>query len=275
MRSLTSLVAGLVAVIAAIVTIPLFWVSTHVADEDGYVTFSSVLATDPELQAAVADYIADDYVQRGLLPAALQDLAASALTSVARGATDQPGFVTAWEQTQRSLHRSALDGGTQSGPLTVDLSPLSRFAVDRLDGRLPVQLDVPDGLEAPVGTTADRDRLQLVERTPTYSLLGLMIVLAAAAVCLVAARRRTIAVTGLGLGALVTAGVLRAATEIVVPDLIDRAESLSPFARSVQTLLLDRAGDSLAVWLEQVALVGAAAVLVGLLGRAVSGLRSR
>jgi hypothetical protein len=82
--------------VAAIVSVPLFWVSTNVVDEDGYVTFSSALATDRELQGAVAAYIADDYVQRGLLPAALQQTAAAALASVAQGTVDQPGFVRAW-----------------------------------------------------------------------------------------------------------------------------------------------------------------------------------
>ena len=271
MRSLSSFVAGVVAVLAAIVTVPLLWVSTHVVDEDGYVAFSSSIATDSELQGAVAAYLADDYVQRGLLPAALQETATSVLTTVARGTSDQPGFVTAWEQTQRSLHQSAFDDGT--GPLTVRLQPLSQFAADRVGTLLPVSLDVPVDLQAQVGTAGDREKLQEAERSRTYSLLGLMVVVVAATACLVAARRRTLAVAGLGLGALVVAGVLRVVVEIVLPDLVDRAETLSPFARAVQRLLLDRAADSLSGWLELIAVVGAGALLVGLLGRIASGLR--
>jgi hypothetical protein len=272
MRTLTSLVAGIVAVVAAIVSVPLFWLSTHVVDEDGYVTFSSSLATDRELQAAVAAYIADDYVQRGLLPAGLQETATSVLTSIAQGTADQPGFVRAWQETQRSLHASAFGDGT--GPLTVRLQPMGRFVADRVGSRLPVSLEVPADLQAPVGTAADRARIRQVERSQTYALLGLMVVLASAAVCLVAARRRTIAVAGLGLGALVTAGVLRVATEIVTPRLADRTETMSPFARSVQTLLLDRAAASLSTWLAWIALVGAGALLAGLLGRAAAAFRT-
>ena len=271
MRSLSSFVAGVVAVLAAVVTVPLLWVSTHVVDEDGYVAFSSSIATDSELQGAVAAYLADDYVQRGLLPAALQETATSVLTTVARGTADQPGFVTAWEQTQRSLHQSAFDDGT--GPLTVRLQPLSQFAADRVGTLLPVSLDVPVDLQAQVGTAGDREKLQEAERSRTYSLLGLMVVVVAATTCLVAARRRTLAVAGLGLGALVVAGVLRVVVEIVLPDLVDRAETLSPFARAVQRLLLDRAADSLSGWLELIAVIGAGALLVGLLGRIASGLR--
>ncbi len=271
MRTVTALVAGLVAVVVAIVTVPMFWVSTHVVDEDGYVTFSSSLATDDDLQAAVAAYLADDFVQRGLVPAPLQDTAAGVLTSVAQAAANQPGFVAAWDETQRSLHRSAFDDG--SGPLTVRLQPLGRFVADRAGDRLPVSLDVSTDLEAPVGTAADRSRLQQLERAQTYSLLGLMIVLAGAALCLVVARRRTLAVAGLGLGALVVAGVLRVATEIVAPQAVDRAEGLSSFAQQVQKLLVERAADSLSVWLEQIALVGAVALVAGLLGRIVVGFR--
>lgn len=271
MRSLASFVAGVVAVVVAIVTVPIFWISTHVADEDGYVAFSSSLATDADLQAAVAAYLADDYVQRGLLPSALQQTATSALTSVAQTTANQPGFVTAWEQTQRSLHRSAFGDGT--GPLTVGLSPMGQFVADRVGALLPVSLDVPADLTAPIGTAADRERLQQVERSKTYSLLGLMVVLAAGAICLVSARRRTTAVAGLGLGALVVAGVLRVATEVVTPELIDRADRLSPFARSVQQLLFDRAADSLAGWLGWIAVVGAGALLMGLLGRVASSVR--
>ncbi|MFC5676344.1 hypothetical protein [Aeromicrobium endophyticum] len=273
MRTFTSLVAGLVATVAAIVSVPLFWVSTNVVDEDGYVAFSSSLATDRELQAAVAAYIADDYVQRGLLPASLQQTAASVLTSVAQGTVDQPGFVRAWEQTQRSLHTSAFGDG--SGTLTVSLQPMMQFIAARVGSRLPISLDVTTDIQAPVGTSADRSRLRQVERSQTYALLGLMVVLASAALCLVSARRRTMAVAGLGLGALVTAGVLRVATEIVTPQLIDRAETLNPFARQVQKLLLDRASASLAAWLGWIALVGAVALLAGLLGRGAAALRSR
>ena len=271
MRSVLSFLAGVVATVAAIVTVPMFWVSTHLADEDGYVAFSSTVATDGELQRAVAARLVDDYVQRGLIPAGLETTATSVLVGIAQSTTDEPGFVRAWDETQRSLHRSAF--GDDTGPLTVPLQPLGRFVADRVGSALPVSLDVSTDVEAPVGTAADRRRLQPVERTRTYAPLGLIVVIAAAATCLVAARRRTWAIAGLGLGAVVTAGSLLAATEIVTPDLVDRAERLSPFARSVQKLLVEAAADSLDVWLGRIALGGAIALLVGLVGRLLSGMR--
>jgi hypothetical protein len=269
MRSVFAGVAGIVAVVVALVTVPLLWVSTHVADEDGYVTFSSQLATDDELQGAFVAFLVDEYVQRGVLPESLQEPATSALTVVTRTATNQPGFVEAWEQTQRDLHQSAFQD--DSGPLTVSLRPLATFVTERLGDGLPVALPVPPDLRAEVGTSQDRERLVWVERSRTYSLLGLMILLVAATASLVAARSRPVALAGLGIGALATAGVLRVVTEIVTPELIDRAETLSPFARSVQQLLVDRAAASLSDWLGWIAIGGAAAVVLGVLGRLVTG----
>ncbi len=269
MRSLSSVAAGIVALVAAIVTVPLLWVSGHVADEDGYVTFSSTLATDSELQGAFAAYLADDYVQRGLLPPALQQTAAGALTAAARLTTNQPGFIEAWEQTQRSLHRSAFTGS--SGQLTVDTDPLAVFVADRVGALLPVALPVPTGLQVTLGTAEDRDRVAVAGRSTTYGLLGLMVVVGAAAVSLIAARSRSAALAGLGLAALATAGVLRVVTEIVAPRLIEHAQGSTEFSRTVQELLVDRAADSLAGWLGWIAIGGAVAALLGVVGRLVAG----
>lgn len=269
MRSLSSVIAGIVALVAAVVTVPLLWVSTHVADEDGYVTFSSSLATDDELQAAFAAYLADDYVQRGLLPAALQETAAGALASAAQLTTNQPGFVEAWEQTQRSLHQSAFGGG--SGPLTVDMDPMAAFVAARVGAVLPVSLPVATGLQVPVGTALDRERVADVDRSTTFGLFGLMVVVGAAAVSLVAARSRPAALAGLGLVALATAGILRVVTEIVTPQLIEHASGSTAFSRTIQELLFDRAADSLAGWLGWIAIGGAVASVLGVVGRIVSG----
>jgi hypothetical protein len=269
MRSLVAGAAGLLAVVVAIVTVPLLWISTHIADEDGYVELSSALAADDELQGAFVAYLIDEYVQRGLVPPALQDTATSALTLVTRTTADQPGFVEAWGQTQRDLHRSAF--GDDDGPLTVSVRPLASFVTNRVGDVLPVRIEVPAELQAPLGTAEDRERLVWVERSQTWSLLGLMTVLLAAAVCLVAARSRPLALAGLGLGALVVAGVLRVATEMVSPAVVERTETLSPFAQAVQQLLVDRAATSLVQWLGWIAVAGTAALVLGGLGRLVAG----
>lgn len=269
MRSFSAVVAGVVATVVAFVTVPILWISVHVQDEAGYVSFSRELATDDELQGAFAAYLADDFVQRGVLPGRLQDLATSALTSVARATSNQPGFVEAWEETQRSLHRSAF--GDSTGPITVDVTPMANFVAARVGDQLPVSLKVESELRVPLGTAADRRQLRWIDESRTYGLIGLMIVVVAAAVCVLAARSRGLALAGLGVGALVVAGGLRLLTSVVTPRLIDDTSQASAFARSVQRLLVDRGAESLVGWLEPMAMIGFAAVLLGFGGHVISG----
>lgn len=269
MRPVVSLVAGIVTLIAALVAVPLFWVSTHVADEDGYVGFSRTLATDDELQVALAAYLADDFVQRGVLPAELQESATGVLTSVAQQATNEPGFVEAWEATQRSLHQSAFSD--QPGPLTVDVGPIATFVADGVGDRLPVSIEVRDSVVVPLGADANRDNIAALDRSTTYALVALMVVVVSAAVSLMAARSRPVALAGLGLGALVTAGVLQVVTEIVAPKLLDDTAPTTAFAGTFRCLLIDRVSISLAEWLGWIAVAGAGAVVLGVVGRLVSG----
>ncbi len=271
MRSLSAVIAGILATVVAIVTVPILWISVHVADEAGYVEFSSELATDNDMQGAFAAYLADESVQRGMLPGRLQDLATTTLAAVARTATNQPGFIEAWQGTQVSLHRSAF--GDATGPILVDVTPMANFVADRVGDRLPVSLQVDSKLEVQLGTADDRRQLRWVAESRTYGLVGLMIVVLAAAVCVLAARSRGLALAGLGLGALAVAGLLRLLTSVVTPRLIDDSSEASEFARSVQRLLVERGADSLLGWLEPIAMVGFAAILLGLAGHVVSSRR--
>jgi hypothetical protein len=267
-RSLPSIVAGIVATLAAIVTVPLLWISLNVQDEDGFVELGNSLVADGDLQSALAAYLADDFVARGVLPAALQQTAASAMTSVVARTTDQSGFEDAWSESERSLHRSALDGS--SGPITVDLAPVAGALAERVSDRLPVALPADTSLPVTVGDEQVRDRVQWIDRSRTGWMLGLIVVLIGTAVCVLGARTRGLGVLRAGVGALVTAGVLWSATSVVAPVLIDRAEGSSPFAKTLQRLLVDRASESLIGWLEPIAWTGLVAVAVGLVGHLVA-----
>lgn len=273
MRSLPSLFGGILATIAAILTIPLLWISINVQDEDGFAALSSRLAADPELQGSVSAYLANDFVQRGLLPAALQDTAATVMTAVAGQTANQPGFADAWQQSQRSLHRSALD--TTSGPVTVDLGPMADFVVSRVGDQLPVSLQTQAAIPVRLADEKDRDRLQWIDSSRIWSYVGLMVLLVAVAVCVLGARRRALAIAGLGVGALVAAGTVWSAVSIVAPQLIDSTQSSTPFATSLQKLLVDRGSESLDAWLEPIALAGAGAVAVGLVVLAGQALAAR
>lgn len=268
MRSLPSILAGLIATLAAIVTVPLLWISVNVQDEDGFVDLGTSLVADTDLQTALTAYLADDFVARGLLPAALQEPAAAAMTSVVALTTNESGFEDAWEQSERSLHRSALDGS--DGPVTVDLGPMAGFVTERVGDRLPVSLQVDTSVPVTIGDEQLRDRVEWIDRSRTWWMLGLIVVLIATAVCVLGARTRGLGILRAGVGALVTAGVLWSATSVVAPILIDRAEGSSPFVKTLQRLLVDRASESLIGWLEPIAWSGLAAVVLGLVGHLVA-----
>ena len=274
MRSMLSIVGGAVALVALLATVPLLWVSTHVADEDGYVAFSSTLATDAELQGAFAAYLSDELAASGIVPEALRSTATRALTQVAGSASNQPGFIDAWEQTQRSFHRSAFAEPTPQ-VLAVDISPMAAFVVKRVTDQLPVTLVAPETLVVPVVSDAqDRKVVGWLKGTGRLGLLAAVVALTGAVVCVGSARSKGVAVGGLGAGAVVIAGLLWVSSGPAAQELLDHTDAPSAFARTVQKLLVDRAADSLSAWLVVLAVIGAVVALAGAVGRLVAGPRT-
>lgn len=270
MRTFVAFVCGVIAFVAALITVPTLWVATHVADEDGYVRLSSQLATDSELQVAFASYLSNELASRGVLPDSLEETAAAALTQVAGRTSNQPGFVEAWEQTQRDFHRGAFADGA-AGPLTVDVGPMAKFVASQVSDSLPVSLTVPTDLVVPVGDAQDRQDVDNVKRTTGMSRIGVIVAALAAIAAIGVARRRSIAVMWLGVGALTIAGLLWLASNIAAPRVLDHVDAPSEFARTLQKLLVDRAAASLDAWLLWIAVGGAALALGGFIVRASAG----
>jgi hypothetical protein len=271
MRRLIASVCVLIAVIAALVTVPMAWVATHIADEDGYVTFSAPLGSDHELQQAFSAYLSDQLVRKYDLPSAVRPQATAALTLAARTASNAPGYTTAWEQTQRRSHRLVFGADAKQDRLAVDVGPLATFAVKHVGTTLPVTLPTINGsLVVAVNSGPETDAIRQVKDTPQRSVIGLIVIASAALGALIFARRRSVALAWLGVGAVLVAGVLRLASSHLVPSILDRTDAPSSFARTLQKLLADRAADSLGTWLLWIAIGGAVAIVVGLLLRMVS-----
>jgi hypothetical protein len=265
MRTLLAALAWLVAVVAAVITVPTLWIATHVADEQGYVDFTRPFVDDTELQKALAAQVSDDVGSATGLPDAARAAVAQVVAKYAAQLADDPGFVDAWEDSQRRTHRLTFDEGADR--LTVDVGPVASFVVKKASGGLPVPVDVPSTLKVPVYDSPDPAVLERVSDTQGQSTVGLVVAGAAALLCLVLARRRGLALAGLGVGALLVAGVLRVATGWAVPEVLDRTPARTPFAREMRDLLVDRASDSLNGWLLILALVGLAVTVAGLLLR--------
>lgn len=271
MRRLMATALVIIAMVAALVTLPLAWVASNLANEDGYVAFTSPMGSDPELQKAFSAYLSDYFVRELGLPSGLQQTAALALSGAAATTANAPGFTTAWEESQRSSHRLMFGPNAKQDRLAIDLSPLAKFTASNVGKGLPVALPEPGQIVLQVNDTSQREAIAQISATPERTRIGWMVVAAAAALSLVFAKRRSTGLVWLGVGALGVAALLRAATSYGVPNILDKTPAPSGFARTLQKLLADRAADSFAQMLLWVAIAGIAAIVVGLLLRMSSG----
>ncbi len=267
MRRLLATGLVIVAMLAAAVTLPLAWVASNLADEDGYVTFTSPMGSDPELQKAFSAYLSDYFVRDQGLPSSLQGTVASVLTAAAATTANAPGFTTAWEESQRRSHQLMFGPSADQDRLAIDLSPLAKFIAARVTEGLPVALPEPGAIVLQVNEASQREAFDQIEASKERSRIGWVVVAAAAALSLLFAKRRSTGLVWLGVGALGVAALLRAASGYAVPNILDKTPAPSGFARTLQKLLADRAADSFAQMLLWVAIAGAAAIVVGVLLR--------
>ncbi len=274
MRRLLASGMVVVAMLAAIVTLPLAWVASNIADEDGYVAFTSPLGSDPELQKAFSAYLSDYFVREGGLPRPLQPTVTAVFTQAAADTANAPGFTAAWEKSQRLSHRMMFGPDANQDRLAVDLGPLASFAVARVGDGLPFTLPEPGPIVLQVNDSSQREAIDQIAATENRSQQGWIVVAAAAALSLLFAKRRSTGLAWLGVGAVGVAAILRAATDYGVPNILDRTPAPSGFARTLQKLLADRAADSLAQWLLWIAIAGGAAIVIGLFLRVSGGRKS-
>jgi len=268
-RSGASFLCWVVAVVAAIITVPTLWIATHVADEDGYVDFTRPFVADAEFRDAIVATITDDLFSQGGLPAVAKPVVERALSSVASRAAKQPGFVEAWEESQRRTHQLTFGPDANTDRLTADIGPIATFVANDVTSDLPVRVNVPDELLVPIYGAPDPEVIEQVGKTQDRSRIGLLVVGLASLLSLVFARRRINAVVGLAAGAVITGGVLLAGTGLALPEVLDRTPAETPFARQMRDLLVDRASDSLNQWLLWTLVIGAVALVIALLGRAI------
>jgi hypothetical protein len=268
-RTGASFLCWVVAVIAAIITVPTLWVATHVANEDGYVDFTRPFVSDTELRNALVAEIADELVSRGGLPAVTRPVVVATLGTVARRTAEEPGFAEAWEESQRRTHRLTFGPDADTDRLTADIGPIAAFVGKQATKNLPVRVTFPETLEVPIYDAPDREVLDQVEKTPNRSRIGLLVVGLASVLCIVFARRRINAIVALSAGAVLTGGVLLAVTGLALPEVLGRTPARTPFARQMRDLLVDRASDSLDQWLLGIVVIGGVVLVIAGLGRAL------
>lgn len=270
MRGFAAFSCGLLALVAGLVALPAAWVSHNIANEGGYVAFTEPLARDTAFNTAVGGVISEGVITRAALPEQFRPAATQAITTATLRVADTPGYVSAWNQTQRQSHRIMLGDQRQLDPeldrsnrLAVDLGPLATFIVKQVNTNAVVTVPAPKQLIVPVGGNVQTRQLEQVTRTPEYARNAIIVVAVMTALSLAFARRRASVVVGLGLCAVMAAGVLLLLSRAVLPAVMDRNSPPSPFAGAVLDQLVDRANASFGHWLLVVAVAGVVTVAVG------------
>ncbi|MGJ9412794.1 hypothetical protein ACHAAC_08785 [Aeromicrobium sp. CF4.19] len=268
MRTFGSAVLWLVAVVAIGVTLPTAWVATHVADEDGYVSFTAPFATDTELQDALTTGVSDSLVASVDLPigeGVVRELVAVAFTRI----LDDPSFPDAWQETQRASHRATFEDGAEPR-IVLDVAPLVALVGESLADDVPVSIETPEQIIVPVTQTVEPETIETVRDAPGSALLGGGVAVVATLGSLLLARRRSTALGWWGLGVAGIGGTFMLATNRAVPDLLSGQPTDSELGTTMRDLLVARATTSFDEWLLVAVVVGGAATLVGFGSRILS-----
>jgi|GEM_PF-6626219 len=252
MRSFVSFLAGLLAAALLVLVLPLVWVATHVASEDGYVDFSASLIQDESFRDEVIAAAGDEVVSRVGLPSAAVTPVRQALAAASDRLVEQDGFDAAWAEAQRQSHRAVFSDPRELSPdlyasnrLVIDVAPIAQAVVDGASERLPVSVDVPGQILVPVGGNDQRQLVERIRDTPEQAVLAGILAAGLAIISVLAARRRGRAVAWLGLGAVAAALVVRLISHEVVPEIMARNTSTGPLGQRMQDLLAEHAVASM------------------------------
>ena len=200
------------------------WAAHGLTDTGRYVRAMAPLASDPDVQRAVADAIGDGIMReaghepdsgppRGTIGPFVHD--------AVRSFTRTQAFRTGWDAANHAVHdavlRAVRDDATRAAAVTVDVAPVVARVKRRLtDDHVPFahRIPVPQA-RVPVVPADDLDRLRKgyhVLDTAAFWLPLTAAGCAVAGIALAACRRR--AVTALGLGTAVGGGLLVLAVAI-------------------------------------------------------------
>ncbi|MFZ4191049.1 hypothetical protein [Streptomyces pseudogriseolus] len=252
------------------------WAAYDLADTGRYVRTVAPLAKDPAVQAAVADAVGDEVVReleaRTEGDASVAPFVRDALESFTR--TD--AFRTAWEAGNRTVHDTVLhalrdDDPPATGPVTVDLAPVTAQVKQRLEAdRMPYAHRIPvEHTALPVVPADEVAGLRRGYRLLDAAALRLplaAVALAVTGVTVAVSRRRTLTAAGLGIalgGALLALAVVigRRLTLADLPDTVHRPAASAVYDALTATL-------HTASWL-LLAVGAAVALTVRLTGRPV------
>ncbi len=273
MRSLLSLLAGLIAVVALAVALPAAWVDRNVAEEDGYVALSRSLLEDEETRGQLISSVADqldasarDLAEQNGIPSSAVPDVRSEVEAAADEVLKTDQAVDAWAESQRLSWQAMFADPEVTPPgFVVTPGPLVAVVADAVGVRAgetggSVTLDDP----------AVQRAVQRAEQADTAWRVAAAVAVVGAVVSLLAARRRLGALAWLGVGAVLAAAAVWVGAELASGAATLQSDGL---AAAVGGAVVDAATASLDDWLVVTAVVGAVVAVVGMIGSAVAGRR--
>lgn len=273
MRSVASVAAWVVAVLAILVALPAGWTATHVTSEDGFVSLVGPLVTDEKVRDAVIDEVTAALVNNAALPvtvpASLQEVVRTAVRGAAERVAGDPGWREAWDESIARTHRSLFQETDGPGYFSIDAAPVADYVLDKITGSLPVEITAPQTVPVVLETVEDDTALEVARQAPTVAIgAGLVAVLAALA-SVALARRRAVGVAGLGVGLLLSAAVLWPVLGAVADAALDQPATGGTVAQTVADQLVAVTQDSAQGWLTVTAVAGGVVLVAGAAGAVV------
>ncbi|MEG9224952.1 hypothetical protein [Aeromicrobium sp. Sec7.5] len=262
MRGFGSLLAGLVAVVAFAVALPLAWLAVEIADEDGYVELSRGILDDTATRTALVEAVVDeldgrtrDRLEELRIPADVIDRTLEELAGFVGEGLASDVVVDGWGDSQRQAHREMFRGEDQDYRFVVDLAPL----VAAVATEAGVELDVTS-VPIEMQDQQARRAVATAAASPQLAVGAGVVTLAGAVLAQVLARRRGVALVWLGAGALAVTGLLHLGARV--------AASTDPSAGTdagtrVGLVLVDVARASFDDLLAKAAIGGGVVLVVG------------
>lgn len=280
MRTFVSAVAVLIGLAMAAVAVPAMWVDRNIVQEDGFVALTAPLGKDPAFQQRLATAAVNGINLGGRqLPDAVTGLVKPILAEAAQSLTSAPGYSDAWAETLRRSHRLSFADprtlppevdGTSS--LTLDVAPLVGLVVKRVSDASPVPLKAPDTVRINIGQSNQR---QLIERVSAYAPMGSAVAVGAAiafVLAFVAARRKWTVLAGVGLGALVLAGVWKLGSD-AAGNMVQGTGSGNEVADLFKREFVAASTAGFGQWIVVALVAGGVLLASGLILRVVAGRR--
>ncbi|MFJ9212518.1 hypothetical protein [Streptomyces sp. NPDC102264] len=217
------------------------WVDLEVGDTDRFVSTMAPLASDPDVQNAVADRITDEVLAEIDVGPLLKDGVRGLLHDAVLSFETTNAFKNAWNTATRAAHATAEQALTSGGgnAVTIDLAPITARVKKQLTddsvpyaNRIPVRHTQIIVLEAN-GLGIWRDVTQGLRAAGIWPAVGTL-VLTGAAVLLAVHRRRALIGAGLAYAAgaallFLCVAVARGSILQDLPDTGDRSAAAAIF----------------------------------------------